>query len=60
MLGLPLYEGVDWNSVPFLQAVLDLRLPLYEGVDWNKEKIEKFLGRENVSLFTREWIEIFG
>ena len=32
-------------------------LPLYEGVDWNR-KAEFYGGKANVSLFTREWIEI--
>ena len=34
------------------------RLPLYEGVDWNLFCCHKTTSFHNVSLFTREWIEI--
>ena len=34
------------------------RLPLYEGVDWNVDYILYHFLNFNVSLFTREWIEI--
>ena len=55
---LPLYEGVDWN---FFFAALQCEclqgLPLYEGVDWNSA-LESQNHPYEVSLFTREWIEI--
>ena len=56
--GLPLYEGVDWNlALLACPALLARGLPLYEGVDWNSTESVNRIGR-NVSLFTREWIEI--
>ena len=38
--------------------LLEQRLPLYEGVDWNQNPAHS-PGRAYVSLFTREWIEIW-
>ena len=35
-------------------------LPLYEGVDWNFRLSLNVAAHQNVSLFTREWIEITG
>ena len=55
---LPLYEGVDWNSViGFAVDLCRTGLPLYEGVDWNC-RIRVCTLPTVVSLFTREWIEI--
>ena len=57
-MGLPLYEGVDWNpEVDHLRKRL-LCLPLYEGVDWNWIRNWRSPNEEPVSLFTREWIEM--
>ena len=79
--GLPLYEGVDWNrghtgrvrgsevSPSLRGSGLKLfcvagrprrkrRLPLYEGVDWNHSVSVFGCRRQTVSLFTREWIEM--
>ena len=54
---LPLYEGVDWNLQCRILKALRFCLPLYEGVDWNfKQRCICFT--RDVSLFTREWIEI--
>ena len=77
---LPLYEGVDWNAAlcccpPACPQSPSLRgsglklpclrhlgilccLPLYEGVDWNNILLGAVIAVQNVSLFTREWIEI--
>ena len=54
---LPLYEGVDWNRKRRWKAVGKAGLPLYEGVDWNFLSTNQHLSNQ-VSLFTREWIEI--
>ena len=57
-MGLPLYEGVDWNKNFLKSDKAVLRLPLYEGVDWNTNFFCEWCKTLNVSLFTREWIEI--
>ena len=58
-LRLPLYEGVDWN-IFYCPYGLGCRcLPLYEGVDWNQWGHSKKAFCHCVSLFTREWIEIY-
>ena len=55
---LPLYEGVDWNNwICEFRCKPNQSLPLYEGVDWNRKGTYPFPQRD-VSLFTREWIEI--
>ena len=56
-LRLPLYEGVDWNITVSWQLAAWKSLPLYEGVDWNPERTSDSAAGQ-VSLFTREWIEI--
>ena len=43
------------RDAPALYEIL--RLPLYEGVDWN-QLVEYRQQKTEVSLFTREWIEI--
>ena len=48
--GLKFRYNIKW----YIQI---LGLPLYEGVDWNKI-ISDEISNNNVSLFTREWIEI--
>ena len=35
-LGSPSYEGVDWNSSPYILPSVARCSPSYEGVDWNK------------------------
>ena len=57
-MSLPLYEGVDWNRHGKGTFTATASLPLYEGVDWN---FLPSVGRLFfvVSLFTREWIEMF-
>ena len=55
---LPLYEGVDWNPDVEMRRKLGFGLPLYEGVDWNSVISPLSDFTSNVSLFTREWIEI--
>ena len=57
--GLPLYEGVDWNWTVPLDTPKVFCLPLYEGVDWNHICRLAFKSSKQVSLFTREWIEIY-
>ena len=54
---LPLYEGVDWNQNAIWEWSARTSLPLYEGVDWNDPIITRIY-QKDVSLFTREWIEI--
>ena len=54
---LPLYEGVDWNSNASFGSSCAHGLPLYEGVDWNPCPSVRIHSCD-VSLFTREWIEI--
>ena len=59
MQSLPLYEGVDWNTI-----VLETESGTQSVSLFTREWIEiscrrtKFVG-QCVSLFTREWIEIF-
>ena len=57
-MGLPLYEGVDWNHTDSPGSNQSWCLPLYEGVDWNVENPVPIAANDFVSLFTREWIEI--
>ena len=56
---LPLYEGVDWNSGATSRRQNRFGLPLYEGVDWNIHFVQIGIYSCTVSLFTREWIEIW-
>ena len=56
-MGLPLYEGVDWNDCRTCWQRRLTCLPLYEGVDWNRLRLVRTVIIA-VSLFTREWIEI--
>ena len=56
---LPLYEGVDWNFIKLDKRIKFNSLPLYEGVDWNCKRPMYGMPFVLVSLFTREWIEIF-
>ena len=57
-IGLPLYEGVDWNRWDIIRINQKRCLPLYEGVDWNCGYAAIRSATFSVSLFTREWIEI--
>ena len=57
---LPLYEGVDWNALWLgYDKPRKISLPLYEGVDWNKISFVSIVSPPLVSLFTREWIEMW-
>ena len=55
---LPLYEGVDWNYRPVHQNIPPLASPSLRGSGLKCQSTRQLIQTDEVSLFTREWIEI--
>ena len=55
---LPLYEGVDWNCQPRFTCQNGITSPSLRGSGLKCNLHPDKKGGRNVSLFTREWIEI--
>ena len=55
---LPLYEGVDWNSLVIVQLTVSWMSPSLRGSGLKSKSESFFVSQLDVSLFTREWIEI--
>ena len=56
--GLPLYEGVDWNSHSGIESILNGGSPSLRGSGLKFGVKPEEWEPLDVSLFTREWIEI--